>query len=126
MLKNAKSLQRSDFSEVFVSKLLTEEQREVEKDLRTKFKRLNDHNKPLINGKQLYVVANGRLHSRDADGRINYKKSLDVDRLISEIDAASKGSDYFCNVVFWTQEAWITSWQNYRIFWTLSHCLSRS
>ena len=100
MLKNAKSLQRSDFSEVFVSKLLTEEQREVEKDLRTKFKRLNDHNKPLINGKQLYVVANGRLHSRDADGRINYKKSLDVDRLISEIDAASKGSDYFCNVVF--------------------------
>ena len=100
VLKNAKSLQLSDFSEVFVSKWLTEEQREVEKDLRTKCKRLNDHNKPLVNGKQLYVVANGRLHSRDADGRINYKKSLDVDRLISEIDAASKGSDYFYNVVF--------------------------
>ena len=38
-------------------------------------------------------MANGRLHSRDADERINYKKSLDVDRLISEINAASKCSD---------------------------------
>ena len=71
VLKNAKSLQHSDFSEVFVHKWLTKEQREVEKDLRTKCKRLNHHNKPLENGKQLYVVANGRLHSRDADGRIN-------------------------------------------------------
>ena len=60
----------------------------------TKCKRLNDHDKPLENGKQLYVVAYGRLHSRDADGRINYKKSLDVDRLISEIDAASKCADW--------------------------------
>ena len=93
MLKNAKSLQHSNFSEVFVRKWLTKEQREVEKDLRTKCKRLNDHNKPLENGKQLYVVANGRLHSRDADGSINYKESLDINRLISEIEAASKGSD---------------------------------
>ena len=74
-------------------KWLTKEQREAEKDLRTKGKRLNDHNKPLENGKHIYVVANGRLHCRDADGRINYKKSLDVDRLISEIEATSKGSD---------------------------------
>ena len=65
----------------------------MEKDLRTKCKRPNNHNKPLENGKKLYVVANGRLRSRDADGRINYKNSLDFDRLISEIDATSKGSD---------------------------------
>ena len=49
VLKNAKSLQHSDFSEVFVRKWLTKEQREVEKDLRTKCKSLNDHNKPLEN-----------------------------------------------------------------------------
>ena len=93
VLKNAKSLQHSDFSEVFVRKWLTQEQRKVKKDLRTKCKRLNDHNKPLKNEKQLYVMANGRLHSREADGRINYKKSLNVNCLISEIEAASKGSD---------------------------------
>ena len=78
--------------------------RDVEKDLRTKCKRLNDYNKPLAIGKQLYVVANGRLHSQDADGHINHKKSLDVDRLNSEIDA-SKGSDYFYIVVFSTHKS---------------------
>ena len=93
VLKNAKSVQYSDFSEVFVHKWLTKKQREVEKEMRTKCKGLNNHNKPLESGKQLYVVANGRLHSRDADRRINYKKSLDVDRLLNEIDAVSRGSD---------------------------------
>ena len=95
VIKNAKSLQHSDFSEVFVCKWLTKEQTEVEKDLRTKFKRLSDHNyyKPLENRKQLFVVANGRLHSRDVDGRINNKNSSDVDSLINEIEASSKGSD---------------------------------
>ena len=93
VIKNAKSLQHSDFSEVFVCKWLTKEQREVEKDLRIKCKRLSNHNKPLENGKQLFVVANGQLHSRDAEGRINHKNSSDVDSLINEIEAASKGSD---------------------------------
>ena len=94
VIKNAKSLQHSDFSEVFVCKWLTKEQREVEKDLRIKCKRLSNHNKPLENGKQLFVVANGQLHSRDAEGRINHKNSSDVDSLINEIEAASKGSDW--------------------------------
>ena len=46
VLKNAKSLQHSDFNEVFVRKWPTKEQRE-EKYLCTKCKRLKDHNKPL-------------------------------------------------------------------------------
>jgi hypothetical protein len=78
VLQNAKKLHASEFNNIYIRKWLTKEERDAENDLRNKCKKVNECKGPMADGKFPFVVINGRIRERTNNGRINYKKSIDL------------------------------------------------
>jgi hypothetical protein len=82
VIHNAKLLSSTSFNKVFVRKWLSKDELHSERILRAKCNKLNDSLDLNSKGQKPFIMIDGHIRERLDDGRINYKKSIDVDSLL--------------------------------------------
>jgi hypothetical protein len=83
IIRNAKMLSSTPFSQVFVRKWLSKDELHSERMLREKCNKLNDLRGLNLKGQKPFIIIDGRVRERLDDGRINYRKSIDIDSLLA-------------------------------------------
>ena len=69
---------------MFVRKWLTKEEIDAKLKLRDKCRTLTGSNVSIASGKLFFVVVNGYVRKRKSDGCIDFKRHVNIQRLLDE------------------------------------------
>ena len=93
VIRNAKVLSSTPFSQVFVRKWLSKDELHSERLLRDKCNKLNELKGLNSKGQKPFIIIDGRVRERLDDGRINYRKSIDIDSLLTTCSVKATAAD---------------------------------